>query len=130
MNQFIKQSCILSLTFFSTCMFTQDSSQNAFFPRPFTTDMAREIILQSDAWTGNADGDNGYGTAQITMQYYRNIHENKATGIGSLPFWSNSNNMTIGNNINGVDNERANVSAWQFGLGSVSEQGTITLHPL
>ncbi|NBV40391.1 hypothetical protein EBR77_00945 [bacterium] len=130
MNQFIKQSCILSLTFFSTCMFTQDSSQNAFFPRPFTTDMAREIILQSDAWTGNADGDNGYGTAQITMQYYRNIHENKATGIGSLPFWSNSNNMTIGNNINGVDNERANVSAWQFGLGSVSEQGTITLAPI
>jgi len=114
---------------------TSNISKNTFLARSFSTDLGREIILQKSAWDGTPKPDSWHGTVQIALQYSQMFHPSgDATyGLGSRPFWSGTNTMTVGNNANLADPDfdggPYDVDAWQFGLGQVTIPGKITLTP-
>ena len=110
-------------------------SQNEFAPRPFSSNMGQEIILEKAAWHGIPKPDSWHGTVQISLSYNQMFSPfgNPEEGLGARPFWSGTNTMTVGNNANLADPNfnggPYDVDAWQFGLGPVTNQGTITLNP-
>lgn len=116
-------------------------SQNLLLDRPFGADMARELILEQNAWQGKFDG--WFGTFQVAGQYNRNWNAGAADGIGARPFWSGSNTMTVGSNLSATTTisnaapaaapNPVDVDAYQFGLGPVAANTTgksITLAPV
>ena len=110
-------------------------SKNTFLARSFSTDMAREMLLQKAAWNGIPKPDSWHGTLQVALQYNQmfNAFGNPEEGLGARPFWSGTNTMTVGNNANLADpyfdGGPYDVDGWQFGLGTVSTPGSITLTP-
>ncbi|MBI2353029.1 hypothetical protein HYV11_02175 [Candidatus Dependentiae bacterium] len=51
--------------------------------------------------------------------------QNGKYGLGSKPFWSGTNKMTIGTN-----DGKSDLDAYQFGLGETKSEGMITLSPV
>jgi len=109
------------------------TSNNTFVGRAFSTDMARELMMEQAAWTPN-ESDGWMGTFQVVGQYNRNFNVNKSTGLGAYPFWSGTNVMTVGNNANAVDTTMgttvSDLDAYQFGLGPVTAQSSVQLAPI
>ena len=101
-------------------------SNNTWIPRSFGSYSSREIMLEKSYFESGQDDHLWNGTVSFATEYMQNFG---CPTIGALPFWSGSNTMTIGNN-----NGKAQVDAYQFGLGNVPVNedgiaGTITLDP-
>ena len=119
----------LTASITSASLFSQQQmSQNLFVARPFSMDMAREIMNEQSAWLYMQDNTRWFGTLQTTVQYNQSFGNENSTGIGSLPFWNGSNAMKIGRNSYGAT-QIYDVDSYQFGLGDTINTGLITLSP-
>lgn len=74
----------------------------------------QEEIVEKDHWNG---------TFSIASRYAHSF-EKPCNGLGSLPFWSGTNTMTYGSN-----DGKSDIDAYQFGMGMITKQGSITLTP-
>lgn len=108
-------------------------SKNLWMPRSFCSYSSRQIMLQQPLFQNNRFEHHWHGSMAIITQYMQNFTANCHTtcnnNLGSFPFWSGSNIMTIGNN-----HGTANLDAYQLGLGNVITDengiaGTIQLNP-
>ena len=108
----------------------QQISQNCFVTRPFSMNMAQEIMAEQSAWLYMNDNNSKrwFGTIQATAQYNQAFGTESETGLGSLPFWNGSNSMTVGRNSYGITTAY-DVDSYQFGLGDTINSGLITLSP-
>ena len=110
------------------------TSHNYFQPRAFSANLAREMMMEGSK---HRDDDGWYGEFSATAAFQR-TWDNSGTnddveaqhGLGSFPFWSGTNSMSVGNNAS-----ESNLDAYQFGLGSISTSqgnvaGSITLNPI
>ena len=98
-------------------------SANLFLGRSFSANIAREMIMSGPTNHQNNGGVNGFFA--IDAAYQRMWNQSETQGIGAYPFWSTTNSMTVGSNLSG-----SNVDAYQFGLGPVTTNGSITLNPV
>jgi hypothetical protein len=109
---------------------TLSTSKNYFQPRAFSANLAREMLLEGFK---HRDSDGWYGEFSADVAYQRNWYQGNengsgqdvANGLGAFSFWSGTNSMTIGNN-----DGTSNVDVYQFGLGSATGTGSITLDPI
>ncbi len=106
------------------------TSKNFFQPRAFSANLAREMLLEGSK---HRDAEGWYGEFSADAVYQRSWNQGNeqgsgvevVNGLGTFPFWSGTNSMTVGTN-NGL----SSLDAYQFGLGSVTGTGSITLNPL
>jgi hypothetical protein len=108
------------------------TSKNFFQPRAFSANLAREMLLEGSK---HRDSEGWYGEFSADAAYQRSWNQGNeqgsgvevANGLGTYPFWSNSNVMTLGSNLDNAD-----LDVYQFGLGPVAYAAgnTITLNPL
>jgi hypothetical protein len=99
-------------------------SKNLFLQRAFSANTTRELLMQGHVVQTDFDG--FYSMFGFDGAYQRSWNQGDATtGIGAFPFWSGSNEMTVG-----INNGLSNLDAWQFGLGNINTQGSITLNPI
>jgi hypothetical protein len=109
------------------------TSKNFFQPRAFSANLAREMLLEGFK---HRDAEGWYGEFSADAAYQRSWNQGNeqgsgvevANGLGTYPFWSGSNVMTLGTN----SSSSTNVDVYQFGLGPVAAAAgsTITLNPL
>ncbi len=99
-------------------------SANLFLGRSFSANMAREMIMTGPTNHNSDGGVNGFFSIDAAYQRMWN-QRGVETGIGAYPFWSETNSMTIGDNSGTY-----NVDAYQFGLGPVDTNGSISLDPI
>ena len=97
----------------------QNISQNNWIPRPFSSYSAREMTMFQDL-----DFEDSWASMLGVSVEYMQSFGNSEARLGSLPFWSGSNKMTIGNN-----NGKSDLDGYQFGLGEIVQEGSITLTP-
>ncbi len=122
---------------------TISTSKGFFQPRPASANMAREMLMEPGAH--HRSSDSWYGEFAATGFYQHNWNQNhnvtdntsnRLYGLGAMPFWSGTNIMTVGDNINASTSTPtvlANVDAYQFGLGPVTPgttAATMTLNPI
>jgi len=124
----IKSRMLLTgLTIFATFNLFADStvsiSKNLFLPRAFSANTAREMMMEGHVITTDFDG--FYALFSATGAFQHSWKTDDATGIGALPFWSGTNVMSVGTNTSS-----STLDAYQFGLGDVTSNGTITLNPV
>ncbi len=98
-------------------------SANLFLGRSFSANIAREMIMTGP--NNQLSNGNTNGFFAIDGAYQRMWNQSENQGIGAYPFWSEFNTMTVGNN-----NGNYNIDAYQFGLGPVSTNNSITLNPV
>jgi len=98
-------------------------SKNLFLHRAFSANTARELMMESHVEPTDFDGFYSLFSAAGAYQHSWNQSEDK--GTGALPFWSGTNIMTVGTNAS-----NSNLDAYQFGLGEVTTNGSITLNPV
>lgn len=112
---------------------TLATSRNFFQPRAFSANLAREMLMEGSK---HRDSNGWYGEFSATAAYQRSWGQNVETsagadladavnGLGVYPFWSGTNSMTVGTNTSS-----SNLDAYQFGLGSVTTNGSIALNPI
>lgn len=121
----------LTISITTTSLYSvQQISQNSFVARPFSMDIAREIMAEQSAflYMSDATSKSWFGTMQVIAQYNQSFGSENSTGLGSLPFWNGSNSMTVGRNSFGIPNPY-DVDSYQFGLGDTINSGLITLSP-
>ena len=100
-------------------------SKNLWQPRAFSSYSSREILMLKDLYDHPFKHDQWDGTISFATEYIENIKtKNPETNLGAMPFWSGTNSMKIGNNDGSSD-----VDAYQFGMGNVIKQGSISLNP-
>lgn len=97
----------------------QNISQNTWIPRPFLSYCARELIMFQDL-----DLEDHWSSMLGVAAEYMHSFGGSEARLGSLPFWSGTNTMTIGTN-----NGKSDLDGYQFGLGNVIKEGSITLDP-
>src|SRR3990167_6522892 len=148
------KNLFVSLAIFSTLqtlnassLNTLSTSKNFFQPRPASANLAREMLMEPGAH--HRSSDSWYGEFAATAFYQHSWNQNNNTldngissslvgmqSLGAMPFWSGTNIMTIGNNINASTTNPttlANVDSYQFGLGPITTgatASTITLNPV
>lgn len=98
-------------------------SKNLFLQRAFSANIARELLMEGHVTSTDFDG--FYSFFSATGVYQRAWNQSDDHGIGAFPFWSGTNQMTVGTN-DGL----SSLDAYQFGLGSVTNPGSITLNPI
>lgn len=107
----IIQSFIISIAITSNLLPAPCTiSHNTALFRPFSSYSSRELISTENAISFIDSTIKHQVSFSTHIEYAHSFHSN----MGALPFWSGSNEMTIGNN-NGL----ANLDAYQFGLGNV-----------
>ncbi len=116
-----------------------------FQPRPASANIAREMMMEPNAQ--RKDADNWYGNFAATPFFQHAWNENNVdnsgsshngtlSALGAFAFWSGSNEMTVGTNINAsttASTTLANLDAYQFGLGNLSVNSTaaiVELNPI
>lgn len=117
---------ILSLTSYtlSATESNVSTSKNLFLQRAFSANTTRELLMEGHVV--HTDFDGFYSFFSLDAAYQRSWSQGGETsGIGAFPFWSGTNEMTVGTN-----DGFSSLDAWQFGLGNVTTAGTITLNPL
>ncbi|MGZ6254636.1 MAG: hypothetical protein ACXWL5_01435 [Candidatus Chromulinivorax sp.] len=126
MRKNFKILCTL-LTFAATSQLKSEAelaiSKNLFLHRAFSANTAREMYMQGPVMSTDFDG--FFSFFSFTGAYQHSWQQNEDTGLGAFPFWSGTNTMTVGTNSN-----FSNLDAYQFGLGQVSQNGSITLNPI
>lgn len=107
------------------------TSKNYFYSRAFSSYSSRNLILEKPLIQVESERDEWNGTVSVATEYMSNFGQKCGTckNIGAMPFWSGTNEMTVGNN-----NGKANIDAFQFGLGNITVDsngigGTIRLNP-
>ncbi|NBV41141.1 hypothetical protein EBR77_04835, partial [bacterium] len=136
----MNKTSIKQLFFVGLCILAQythtTTNNSLFIDRPFGEDIARELILEQNAWTQKYHG--WFGTLQLAAQYSRSWENNSLTGLGAYPFWSEKNTMTVGSNLSPTPidggplkkpDQLYDIDAYQFGLGPVNENDIISLNP-
>ncbi len=113
----------------STCADNCDGcaqSINLWQPHAFQAYSSRDIIQKRTFYNVESERECMPGFFSVAVEYMQNFGGkcNDCKNLGARPFWSGSNTMTYGSN----DGE-SNVDAYQFGMGNVDGQGTITLDP-
>ena len=98
-------------------------SANLFLGRAFSANIAREMLMTGPINPHNDGGVHGFFAIDGVYQRAWNQHGDQ--GIGAYPFWSQTNSMTVGDNSGSY-----NIDAYQFGLGLVTTNGSITLDPI
>jgi hypothetical protein len=111
---------------------TLSTSKNYFQPRAFSANLAREMLLEGFK---HRDSDGWYGEFSADVAYQRNWNQGNengsgvevANGLGTYPFWSGSNSMSLGTNASSSD-----IDVYQFGLGPVTYTAgkSITIDPV
>lgn len=99
-------------------------SKNIYQPHAFSAYSSREIMLMKQAYVNVLDRDNWQGTLSFATEYMQNFGKNCYENLGAMPFWSGTNQMTIGTN-----DGKSDLDAYQFGMGDVTKVGTISLKP-
>ena len=110
-------------------------SKNFFQPRAFSANLAREMLMQGSK---HRDSEGWYGEFSATAVYQANWNQGNeqgsgvevVNGLGTFPFWSGSNSMSLGTNgTSGVAN--GDLDVYQFGLGPVTYAAgsSVTLNP-
>lgn len=105
-------------------------SQNLWQYRTFLPDSFQEITLvkhpvQKEAIKSTNSKCDHFWKSNLTVQTeYMQSFGKSSQYLGALPFWSGTNTMTIGTN-----DGKSDVDAYQFGMGNVTEQGSITFLP-
>lgn len=118
-------SCSDSSSCCSGCM----QSQNTFQPRAFSVNMAREIMLEKPAWEGMDDQEGWHGSFGVGFNYSQNFGENCnceavkgcCSSLGSVPFWSGNNEMSLGGNSG-----KSDFDVYQIGLGRQEAHTPVT----
>lgn len=107
----------------SDCCDTSSScpgfSKNFWLARPFSSYALRELVMLQDMDLK----DDWSSVLSMSTDYMQSFGDSEAR-LGSLPFWSGCNSMTIGKN-----DGKSDLDAYQFGLGDVLEEGSITFTP-
>lgn len=97
-------------------------SQNNWQPRPFSGSSVRSLVLMKEAYRPEQDPDIPYYLG-VASDYMRSFSSKSCNnGFQSMPFWSGTNKMTIGNN-----DGKANLDAYQFGMYNVETPGEISI---
>lgn len=101
-------------------------SINLWQPHAFQAYSSRDIIQKRTFFNVESEREGWQGFFSSAVEYMQNFGGqcNDCNNLGARPFWSGSNSMTYGTN----DGE-SNLDAYQFGMGNVTGQGTITLTP-
>jgi hypothetical protein len=105
-------------------------SINTFLTRSLSSYSLNDILLEKTLFISNPKSDSKRNTASLLSGNSEGFRANNSSkNIGSMPFWSGTNTMTIGNN-----DGKADVDAYQFGLGDIKVNkdgigGIITLNP-
>lgn len=115
----------------SACNTGCSTSKNYFYSRAFSSYSSRNLILEKPLLQVETERDTWNGTISIATEYMSNFGQKCGTckNIGAMPFWSGTNEMTVG-----INNGKANIDAYQFGLGNIDVDsngigGTISLNP-
>jgi len=98
-------------------------SNNLFLQRASSANSARELMMEGKIIKTDFDGFYSYFGA--TAYYQNSWNQDDEKGLGARPFWSGTNTMTIGTN-----SSNSSLDAYQFGLGDVTTNGSITLNPI
>ena len=100
-------------------------------PRAFSSHSSRQLIQEKPLFQTDSSRDEWFGTLSMATEYMANFGQKcgSCKNLGARPFWSGTNEMTIGNN-----DGKANLDAYQFGLGNVNVDengigGKISLNP-
>lgn len=121
------QLLFTTLTFISACSLVANSdvsiSKNLFLHRAFSANTSRELIMEGHVTSTDFDG--FYSFFSATGAFQRSWNQSEDQGIGAFPFWSGTNTMTVGTNTS-----NSSLDAYQFGLGQVTTNGSITLNPV
>lgn len=111
------------------CSNSCNISKNTFLPRSVLSYSLNELLLEKTVFTLKPKN-HRETVAGLLSTYSQNFKaDNSSDNLGSMPFWSGTNTMTIGNN-----DGRADVDAYQFGMGNIKVNkngigGIITLNP-
>ncbi len=98
-------------------------SKNLFLHRAFSANTSRELLMEGHIEATDFDG--FFSFFSFTGAYQHSWAQDASVGIGALPFWSGTNVMTVGTNLS-----NSSLDAYQFGLGTVSSNGSIELNPI
>jgi len=114
---------------------TLATSKGFLQPRPSSGNIAREMMMESN--DQHKSSGSWFGEFSATAFYQRYWTQGgQENGLGAFPFWSGTNTMTIGDNLQSSTSSPialADIDAYQFGLGPVSPgefAATITLNPI
>lgn len=106
-------------------------SKNYFYARAFSSYSSRNLILEKSVLQNVYDEARWYVSFSGEAEYLSNFGQNcgSCSNIGTMPFWSGTNQLTVGNN-----DGRAQLDAYQFGMGNVDVDengiaGVIQLNP-
>ncbi len=121
--------CFSNYLFPSDCCDDTGSSclygKNTWQPRPFSSYGSREIIMLKDLYDHPFKQDAWDGTLSVATEYMRGTNNScPSKNLGGMPFWSGTNSMIIGDNDGTAD-----LDAYQFGMGDILKQGSISLNP-
>lgn len=91
------------------------TSRNTMLFRPFCSYAYHDILAQKHELQNNTQQLHAMSLT-VTPEYMQSFgcKCNGTKSLGAYPFWSETNEMTIGNNSG-----QADIDAWQFGLGNV-----------
>ncbi len=101
-------------------------SINLWQPHSFGAYSSRDIIQKRTFYNVEAESDDKcyQGFFSVAAEYMQSFGQGcKCDSLGARPFWSGTNTMTYGTN-----NGESNIDAYQFGMGNVVGQGSITLN--
>tara|TARA_Y100000588_G_scaffold392472_1_gene504567 strand:- start:2221 stop:3939 length:1719 start_codon:yes stop_codon:yes gene_type:complete len=117
-------SLMSSMLFSDSCNCLQGI--NSYQPHSFNAYSSRDILHKKTFYTNDSHRDEWQGMFSVVPEYMRSFNQNcgECSGLGSRPFWSGTNSMTYG-----INDGNSNVDAYQFGMGDVKGQGTITINP-
>lgn len=111
------QASTVTLDDTSCCKTNCYTSRNTYLPRAFSSYSMHEVLHNENLVSLNHEKEDHQAYFAFTMEYMQNFGAKCGScrsNLGALPFWSGTNSMTIGNN-----DGRADVDAYQFGLGDV-----------
>ncbi|MDP3787683.1 MAG: hypothetical protein Q8Q60_00010 [Candidatus Chromulinivorax sp.] len=98
-------------------------SKNLFLHRAFSANTSRELLMEGHIEATDFDG--FFSFFSCTGAYQHSWNQSASEGIGAFPFWSGTNVMTVGTNLS-----NSSLDAYQFGLGTVTTDGSIELDPI
>jgi hypothetical protein len=110
----------------SSCNTLCSTSQNTWQPHAFCASSLREIMLKKTLFENDTKRTDWPGTFGFISEYQHSFGQKCGSGcksLGAMPFWSGSNTMTYGTN-----NGESDVDAYQFGMGNIVGQGSISLN--
>jgi len=104
-------------------------SKNFWYPRSFSSYQYHDLFQMKH--THPSDKRDGKFNLSFVTEYMQNIDGkcNSCKNLGAMPFWSGTNQLTVGNN-----DGRADLDAYQLGLGNIQTDengigGIIQLNP-